>query len=91
MMTRIGELFPDLPLDGDLSPWVGFRPMTPDGAPLIGPVAGTKGLFMNTGHGPLGWTFSHGAAQIIADLVSGKTPSTEFQGFAPDRAMMATV
>ena len=91
MMTRIGELFPDFPLDGDLSPWVGFRPMTPDGAPLIGPVAGTKGLFMNTGHGPLGWTFSHGAAQIIADLVSGKTPSTEFQGFAPDRAMMATV
>ncbi|MDI6029127.1 D-amino acid dehydrogenase [Corticibacterium sp. UT-5YL-CI-8] len=51
--------------------WSGLRPMTPDGTPVIG---ATKigGLFLNTGHGTLGWTMSSGSARIVADLVSGR-------------------
>ena len=69
------DLFPG----GDASAgsfWSGLRPMTPDGTPVIGPTR-IAGLFLNTGHGTLGWTMSSGSARIIADLVSGKRPSIE--------------
>ena len=87
MRARVGELFPDLTLPDNVSPWVGFRPMTPDGAPLIGPVPNVAGLYVNSGHGPLGWTFSHGAAQIVADLASGITPALDIEGLSVTRAM----
>ena len=50
--------------------WVGARPMTPDGLPIIG---GTKikGLYLNTGHGMLGWTFACGSAERLAKAVTG--------------------
>jgi D-amino-acid dehydrogenase len=72
----VGSLFPGA---GDLkaaSYWSGLRPMTPDGTPVIG---GTRfdNLFLNTGHGTLGWTMACGSAQVIADIVSGKTPDIE--------------
>jgi D-amino-acid dehydrogenase len=56
--------------------WSGLRPMTPDGTPVIGPTR-IAGLFLNTGHGTLGWTMSSGSARIIADLVGGKRPNIE--------------
>ncbi len=65
----VSDLFPG----GDLSQatfWSGLRPMTPDGTPVIGATA-VKGLFLNTGHGTLGWTMSTGSARVIADMVSG--------------------
>ena len=51
--------------------WCGLRPMTPDGTPVVGrtPIAN---LFLNTGHGTLGWTMAAGSGRVIADLVSGK-------------------
>ncbi|RVJ43180.1 D-amino acid dehydrogenase [Sinorhizobium medicae] len=51
--------------------WSGLRPMTPDGTPVIGPTR-IAGLFLNTGHGTLGWTMSSGSARVIADLVSDR-------------------
>ncbi|WP_323993223.1 D-amino acid dehydrogenase [Nguyenibacter sp. L1] len=56
--------------------WTGLRPMTPDGTPIIGP---TKfgNLFINTGHGTLGWTMACGSGRIVADLVSGRTPEID--------------
>ncbi|MBD0416099.1 D-amino acid dehydrogenase [Oryzicola mucosus] len=51
--------------------WSGLRPMTPDGTPVIGATR-IGGLFLNTGHGTLGWTMSSGSARIVADLVSGR-------------------
>ncbi|MEI4487450.1 D-amino acid dehydrogenase [Frigidibacter sp. MR17.14] len=59
---------------GDLkaaSFWTGLRPMTPDGTPVVGrsPV---ENLWLNTGHGTLGWTMSAGSARVIADLISGR-------------------
>lgn len=50
--------------------WSGFRPMTPDGTPIIGPTP-LSNLFTNTGHGTLGWTMACGSAEILTDLVTG--------------------
>ncbi len=51
--------------------WSGLRPMTPDGTPVIGATS-ISGLYLNTGHGTLGWTMSCGSARLIADIVSGR-------------------
>ncbi|MBM2713588.1 D-amino acid dehydrogenase [Mesorhizobium caraganae] len=49
--------------------WAGLRPMTPAGPPLVGPTPYTN-LFLNTGHGPLGWTMACGSAKLISDLIT---------------------
>ena len=56
--------------------WCGLRPMTPDGTPILGrsPIGN---LFLNTGHGTLGWTMAAGSGRVLADLVSGKLPDIE--------------
>ena len=54
--------------------WTGLRPMTPDSTPIIGATAYPE-LFLNTGHGTLGWTMSCGAGQLVADLVTGRQPA----------------
>ena len=64
--------------------WSGLRPMTPDGTPVIGATK-IAGLFLNTGHGTLGWTMSSGSARIIADLVSGKSPEVDATDLAIGR------
>lgn len=80
----LGSLFPGA---GDVeraSFWSGLRPMTPDSTPVIG---GTRypNLFLNTGHGTLGWTMACGSAQVIADLMSGTTPAIETSDLALSR------
>lgn len=64
--------------------WSGLRPMTPDGTPLIGasPIAG---LYLNAGHGSMGWTMAAGSAELIADLVTGRTPAIDPDGLQPAR------
>jgi len=64
--------------------WSGLRPMTPDGTPVIGPTR-IAGLFLNTGHGTLGWTMSSGSARVIADLVSGRKPEINATDLAVNR------
>lgn len=54
--------------------WCGLRPMTPDGTPIVGATP-IPNLYLNTGHGTLGWTMSAGSGQVLADLISGKTPA----------------
>lgn len=53
--------------------WTGLRPMTPDGTPIVGSTAYTN-LYLNTGHGTLGWTMACGSGKLLADLISGNTP-----------------
>jgi D-amino-acid dehydrogenase len=70
------ELFPDFPqpLDrANAQPWAGLRPMSPDGVPRIGAL-GYDNLFVNTGHGHLGWTLAAGSGALLADLMLGKAP-----------------
>ncbi|MHC2303234.1 D-amino-acid dehydrogenase [Rhizobium mongolense] len=79
----IMDLFPG----GDASTatfWSGLRPMTPDGTPVIGATKFT-GLFLNTGHGTLGWTMSSGSARVIADLVSRRKPEIDATDLAMSR------
>ncbi|KAA9001786.1 D-amino acid dehydrogenase [Affinibrenneria salicis] len=54
--------------------WCGLRPMTPDGTPLVGRTP-LRNLYLNTGHGTLGWTMACGSGQLLADIISGKTPA----------------
>ncbi len=64
--------------------WTGLRPQTPDSVPVIGRTS-FKNLYLNTGHGTLGWTMASGSAEIIADLVSGKVPEIDLEGLEVDR------
>jgi D-amino-acid dehydrogenase len=80
----VGDLFPR---GGDLSRasfWTGLRPMTPDGTPVIGPTR-YRNLFLNTGHGTLGWTMACGSGRLIADLVTGRRPEIEHEDLAIGR------
>ncbi|WP_426112102.1 D-amino acid dehydrogenase [Massilia sp. PWRC2] len=80
----VSDLFPD---GGDLARgefWCGLRPMTPDGTPVIGPTP-YRNLFLNTGHGTLGWTMACGSGRVLADLVSGRQPEIGLQGLFMDR------
>lgn len=63
--------------------WAGLRPMSADGRPLIGPI-GMDGLYVNTGHGALGWTLAMGSGHLLADLITGRKPATDPGPFLPD-------
>ena len=70
------------PAGGDLSQatfWTGLRPATPDGTPVIGATP-LRNLFLNTGHGTLGWTMAAGSGCYLADLMSGKAPQISTEG-----------
>ncbi|MGK2286423.1 D-amino acid dehydrogenase [Pedomonas sp. V897] len=72
----VDSLFPGA---GDLAAatyWTGLRPMTPDGTPVVGATA-LPNLYLNTGHGTLGWTMACGSGSVLADLISGRTPPIE--------------
>ena len=80
----VSDLFP---MGGDLSKaegWTGLRPMTPDGTPVIGPTR-YPNLFLNTGHGTLGWTMACGSGRAVADLVTGVEPEISFDGLTAHR------
>jgi D-amino-acid dehydrogenase len=60
----------------DATFWCGLRPMTPDGPPIIGSTP-VEGLYLNTGHGTLGWTMACGSGRVLADLISGRKPDID--------------
>ena len=68
----------------DVNTWTGFRPMTPDGPPIIGR-AGRDNLYLNTGHGTFGWTLSAGSAAVIAQVIDDEEPAVPIDPFRPDR------
>lgn len=80
----VNDLFPK---GGDVTRaegWTGLRPMTPDGTPVIGPTR-YGNLFLNTGHGTLGWTMSAGSGRAVADVVLGRTPEISLEGLTAAR------
>lgn len=86
MVTR--ELFPG---GGDLPKaefWTGLRPMTPDSTPIIGktPIAN---LYLNAGHGTLGWTMSCGSGKLVADIVLDRPTDISTEGLSVERYMRA--
>jgi D-amino-acid dehydrogenase len=60
-------------------PWAGLRPATPSGAPMLGATP-HPGLWLNIGHGALGFTFSFGSARILAELISGRPSPLDLDG-----------
>lgn len=77
ILRRTLELFPGAGDPAQAQLWAGLRPATPSNVPYIG---GTRypNLFLNTGHGTLGWTHACGSGRALADIVSGRKPEIEF-------------
>ncbi len=81
MVTK--QLFPG----GDLSRaefWTGLRPMTPDSTPIVGRTA-YDNLFLNTGHGTLGWTMACGSGRLLADIITGRATEISARGLGVER------
>ncbi len=70
----VNDLFPGAGDSAKATFWTGLRPMTPDGTPIVGPTR-VRNLYLNTGHGTLGWTMACGSAQLLADLLSRRRPA----------------
>ncbi|WP_426792593.1 D-amino acid dehydrogenase [Achromobacter xylosoxidans] len=80
----VNDLFPG---SGDVARaefWTGLRPMTPDSTPVVGPTR-YGNLFLNTGHGTLGWTMACGSGKLVADQVLGQRPQIRTDGLALSR------
>ena len=78
------EIFPDSGDYANAQSWCGHRPATPDSKPLIGRTPYTN-LWLNTGHGALGFTLACGSARVIADIIAGRAPSVDAAAYAYDR------
>jgi D-amino-acid dehydrogenase len=80
----LSDLFPR---GGDLkrsSFWSGLRPMTPDGPPIVGRTR-YDNLYLNTGHGTLGWTMACGAGRIVVDQILARKPEIPVEGLSLQR------
>jgi len=77
LYDRARQLFPQLRPAGEPLFWCGLRPATPSNLPFIGR-SRLANLWLNTGHGTLGWTLSCGSASALADLMSGRRPDVEY-------------
>ena len=77
IILRTEELFPGAGDVGQARYWAGLRPATPSNVPYIGKTKYAN-LYLDTGHGTLGWTHACGSGKAIADIVSGKTPTVDF-------------
>ena len=79
LRRRIVEVFPGLASVDRIDYWAGLRPSTPGNVPLIDSLAGAglDGLWLNTGHGTLGWTLACGSARLLADRIAGRDPGLD--------------
>lgn len=84
LLHCLNELFPGSAAVGDTNFWSGLRPKTPDGPPIIGPTK-IGNLFLNTGHGTLGWTMACGSGHLVASLIGGIQPTIEATGLGLGR------
>ncbi|MDP1524861.1 MAG: D-amino acid dehydrogenase [Rhodocyclaceae bacterium] len=83
LLRRVREVFPQLDFDENtIEPWTGLRPATPGNVPLIGRTR-LKNLYLNTGHGTLGWTMAAGSGRLLADLLSGRPPAFDPSPYQP--------
>ncbi len=71
IVKRVFSIFPRAGRREGIETWAGLRPATPGNVPIVGP-APYRNLFLNTGHGTLGWTMACGSGRLLADLVAGR-------------------
>jgi len=79
MIRLVKDLFPDGADFDRPKYWACLRPMTPEGTPIVGR-SRYENLWINTGHGHMGWTMSCGTAQALSDLVAGRKPELDLAG-----------
>ncbi|KQY90522.1 D-amino-acid dehydrogenase [Pelomonas aquatica] len=79
LQRSVRATFPNAADYDRATPWAGLRPATPSGAPILG-ASGVPGLWLNVGHGALGFTFSFATANIVAELVSGRASPLPLEG-----------
>ena len=77
IVKRVEQLFPGAGDAGQAQYWTGLRPATPSNVPIIGR-SKLPNLYLNTGHGTLGWTHACGSGKSIARIVSGLKPEVDF-------------
>jgi D-amino-acid dehydrogenase len=80
MKAVYDKLFPQSVDWAQAQPWVGLRPARPSSVPLIGPLP-QAGVFINTGHGALGWTLACGSAKLLAEQMAGQAASIPVQPY----------
>ncbi|TAK79493.1 MAG: D-amino acid dehydrogenase [Aquabacterium sp.] len=90
LVSRALQLFPGVARPEEAAYWTGLRPSTPSNLPCVGPTR-IRNLFLNTGHGTLGWTHACGSASALADVVSGQRPEVELPGLVAARANVVAV
>jgi D-amino-acid dehydrogenase len=84
IVEQARRLFPTAGDFDNAELWTGLRPVTPDSVPILGRTR-IDGLFLNTGHGTLGWTMSCGSGRVLADIVSGRPTDIDMTGLGLDR------
>jgi D-amino-acid dehydrogenase len=84
LLDALDEHYPDYPRTKAPMHWAGLRPVVPDGRPVLGATP-VRNLFVDTGHGQLGWTLSFGSARAVAAAMDGKPPDIDLGDFAFDR------
>ncbi len=77
LTRRVSDLFPGAADYARPNYWTGLRPSTPSNVPLIGATR-IPNLYLNTGHGTLGWTMACGSGKALADIISGRKPEVDF-------------
>jgi D-amino-acid dehydrogenase len=77
LTKRAQHHFPGLCDWGAVQYWTGLRPATPSNLPIIGQ-SNVKNLYLNTGHGTLGWTEGPGSARALADIIAGEKPEVDY-------------
>jgi D-amino-acid dehydrogenase len=77
LLRRCHQIFPKAGRAETAQFWTGLRPATPSNLPCIGR-SRYGNLYLNTGHGTLGWTMACGSGKALADIVSGQRPEVEF-------------
>jgi D-amino-acid dehydrogenase len=80
LVSEVKAAFPKASDFTGLSPWCGMRPATPKGTPVIGATPHSN-LWLNVGHGALGFTLALATGRILADLAAGRTPAVPLEGF----------
>ena len=80
LVDEVRATFPHASDFSSLKPWCGMRPATPKGTPVLGRTP-HENLFLNVGHGALGFTLALATGRIVADLAAGRAPAVPLDGF----------
>jgi D-amino-acid dehydrogenase len=85
LIKVVSDWFPEgVDLKADPHFWVGLRPMTPDGPPVLGATP-LRNLYLNAGHGSTGWAMAMGSGRVVADITTGRVPDIDLSGLTLER------